>query len=144
MVRGAHLVVAGGPPWPDRRGPGRARSAGGSRAQGRRAPTNPFRQSSVSLPAGKRRGCKSVAVPPVPVPTFIDDAESRGLSFIFDNGRSERRQLPETMSGGVAFLDFDGDGWLDIYAVQGGRLPPSEPRPALRRPLVSQPRRRSI
>ena len=58
------------------------------------------------------------------VPTFADDAERRGLVFTFDNGRSDLRQLPETMSGGVALLDFDGDGWLDIYAVQGGTFPP--------------------
>jgi tetratricopeptide (TPR) repeat protein len=58
------------------------------------------------------------------MPTFVDDAEDRGLAFLFDNGRTNLRQLPETMSGGVAILDFDGDGWLDIYAVQGGTFPP--------------------
>ncbi len=64
------------------------------------------------------------------VATFADDAERRGVIFTFDNGRSDLRQLPETMSGGVALLDFDGDGWLDIYAVQGGTFPPStDPAP---------------
>ncbi len=62
------------------------------------------------------------------IPTFTDDAEHRGLMFTFDNGRSDLFQLPETMSGGVAALDFDGDGWLDIYAVQGEPFPPRQNR----------------
>lgn len=55
---------------------------------------------------------------------FHDEAQSRGLIFRFDNGQSTLHQLPETMSGGVGLLDFDGDGWLDVYAVQGGPFPP--------------------
>jgi enediyne biosynthesis protein E4 len=63
------------------------------------------------------------------MPTYVDEAEARGLVFTFDNGRSAERQLPETMSGGVGLLDFDGDGWLDVYAIQGGKFPPP-PGPA--------------
>jgi tetratricopeptide (TPR) repeat protein len=58
------------------------------------------------------------------IPTFADEAASSGLDFAFANGASPAKQLPETMSGGVAFLDYDGDGWLDVYVVQGGRFPP--------------------
>ncbi len=67
----------------------------------------------------------SVASEGLVVPRFEDEARSLGLNFRFDNGFSEARQLPETMSGGVALLDFDGDGWLDVYAIQGGAFPPT-------------------
>jgi tetratricopeptide (TPR) repeat protein len=56
---------------------------------------------------------------------FADDGESAGLRFVHDNGRSALRQLPETMSGGVGLLDYDGDGWLDVYSIQGGPFPPT-------------------
>jgi tetratricopeptide (TPR) repeat protein len=55
-------------------------------------------------------------------PMFSDDAERVGLRFNFDNGQTVRHLLPETMSGGVGLLDYDGDGWLDAYCVQGGAL----------------------
>jgi len=56
---------------------------------------------------------------------FVDDAETSGLKFTFDNGASPAHQMPETMSGGVGLLDFNGDGWLDVYVVQAGPFPPS-------------------
>ncbi|WP_165225581.1 CRTAC1 family protein [Aquisphaera insulae] len=75
------------------------------------------------------RGGSSVGPEPI-IPRFEDQAASRGLDFRHDHGPSPEHQLPETMSGGVAVLDFDGDGWFDIYAVQGGPFPPREARPA--------------
>ena len=77
------------------------------------------------------------AAPPPPkiasrapsLPIFRDDAESAGLHFVFDNGQSPRRQLPETTAGGVGLLDYDGDGWLDLFLVQGGEFPPDPARP---------------
>ena len=61
---------------------------------------------------------------PVVAPEFDDQAEAVGLRFTYDNGRSATRHLPETMGGGVGLLDYDGDGWLDVYCVQGGPFPP--------------------
>ena len=63
-------------------------------------------------------------------PRFTDDPECAGLRFVFDPGFTPDRQLPETMSGGVGLLDFDGDGWLDVYCVQGGPLVPQPGRPS--------------
>jgi tetratricopeptide (TPR) repeat protein len=51
---------------------------------------------------------------------FTDDAETVGLRFVYDNAETPIRQLPEPFGGGVALLDYDGDGWLDVYCVQGG------------------------
>ena len=75
-------------------------------------------------------GGKGATPEKLSIPTFVDQAERRGLVFTFDNGRSPNHPFPETESGGVGVLDFDGDGWLDIYAVQGGPFPPPPgPRP---------------
>ncbi len=67
------------------------------------------------------------------VPRFADEAESAGLHFVHDNGATPFKRLPETMSGGVGLLDYDCDGWLDVFAVQGGPFPPPENPPCLDR-----------
>jgi tetratricopeptide (TPR) repeat protein len=60
--------------------------------------------------------------PPPIAPAFRDDAEAAGLRFVYENDPTPQCRLPETMGGGVGVLDYDGDGWLDVYAVQGGSL----------------------
>jgi hypothetical protein len=63
------------------------------------------------------------------MPSFTDDAEAAGLRFTFENNTSPGRQMPEASSGGIGLIDYDGDGWLDIYVVQGGRFPCSPDAP---------------
>jgi tetratricopeptide (TPR) repeat protein len=59
------------------------------------------------------------------LPVFEDDARASGLAFIQENGGATGKLIPPvTASGGVALLDFDNDGWLDVYCVQGGPFPP--------------------
>src|SRR5262245_37852295 len=58
--------------------------------------------------------CPSKALEPQPKIYFEDVTERSGLK-IERVTSTEKRHLIETMGGGVAFLDYDRDGWLDVY-----------------------------
>ncbi|MDR3637913.1 MAG: FG-GAP-like repeat-containing protein [Isosphaeraceae bacterium] len=83
----------------------------------------------ADVSSNPRQASRPPAGPNERSPLFRDDADVAGLHFSFENGRSALRQLPETSSGGVGLLDYDGDGWLDVYVVQGGSFPPDRSRP---------------
>jgi tetratricopeptide (TPR) repeat protein len=54
---------------------------------------------------------------------FRNAASSARLDFTLNNSATPRKYQVETMTGGVAVIDFDGDGWMDIYFVNGAELP---------------------
>ena len=47
-------------------------------------------------------------------------AEQAGVRFTHDNGAAGQFYMPELLEAGVALIDYDNDGDLDIYLVQGG------------------------
>jgi hypothetical protein len=53
---------------------------------------------------------------------FRDVAREAGVVFQFDNGSRGRHDLPEIMGGGVALIDADGDGWLEVFLCNGGPI----------------------
>jgi hypothetical protein len=53
---------------------------------------------------------------------FVDRAPTTGLDFVHRSGRSGQFYMPEIMGSGGGFVDYDGDGFLDVYLVQGGGL----------------------
>jgi enediyne biosynthesis protein E4 len=67
----------------------------------------------------------------VPKPLFVEVPSSASrITWHHVNGRSADYYLPETTGAGCAFLDFDNDGWMDVYLVNSGKcdfFTPSEP-----------------
>ncbi|MGE3820466.1 MAG: FG-GAP-like repeat-containing protein [Isosphaeraceae bacterium] len=63
------------------------------------------------------------APPPAKI-QFQDAARDSGLSHVFRNGETAIRQMPVALGGGVGLIDYDRDGFLDVYAIQGGPFPP--------------------
>jgi hypothetical protein len=54
-------------------------------------------------------------------PTFEEVSPTTSkITWKHDNAQSPDRQLPETVGAGCAFLDYDNDGWMDIYLVNSG------------------------
>jgi hypothetical protein len=54
---------------------------------------------------------------------FEEIAERAGVHFTTDNSPTSEKYQPETMPAGVALFDYDGDGLLDIYLVNGAQMP---------------------
>ena len=78
------------------------------------------------------------AAPSAPDVRFIDVARAVGIDFEHANSATSNKYLLETMGGGVAVLDYDNDGRLDVFFTNGAQL--EDPMPAARAPDKSDRR----
>jgi hypothetical protein len=62
---------------------------------------------------------------------LTDVTSTSGITFRHDDGGSGEKYLVEAVSAGLALFDYDGDGMIDIYFVNGAPLPPREPDPTV-------------
>src|SRR6266481_9872212 len=68
---------------------------------------------AVALAGGSSGGRTASSV------TFRDVTQQSGIRFVHNTGAFRKKFLPETMGPGVAFVDYDNDGWPDIFLVNG-------------------------
>src|ERR1017187_5316402 len=55
--------------------------------------------------------------------TFDEIADRSGVRFTSNSSPTSEKHQPEPMVGGVAIFDFDGDGYADLYFVNGADMP---------------------
>jgi len=75
-----------------------------------------------------------------PYPFEEIPAEKSGIRWVHSSGKSPEKYLPETTGAGCAFLDYDNDGWMDIYLVNSGKCDFFAPDPPLRNALYKNNR----
>lgn len=88
--------------------------------------------AGVGFLAGARAGRASAGTNAV---TFVDVARSSGISFQHDNAASAEKYLIETMGSGCGWIDYDQNGLLDLYLVNGAATRLYTPKRQLRSAL---------
>ena len=66
--------------------------------------------------------------------------EKSGIHWVHTSGQSPEKYLPESSGPGCAFLDYDNDGWMDIYLVNSGKCDFFAPSSPLRNVLYKNNR----
>jgi hypothetical protein len=92
---------------------------------------------SVSLSFEPLRGDRAAFATPANPGLLFEEVPSSasGITWRHVNGRSPEYYLPETTGAGCAFLDYDNDGWMDIYLVNSGNCDFLTANPPLRNAL---------
>ncbi|HVU48414.1 MAG TPA: CRTAC1 family protein [Terracidiphilus sp.] len=80
-----------------------------------------FLQAGLAIGAARFLHFPLLAQQPAQQPLFIDVPPSEsGIVWKHENAMSPSRYLPEALGPGCAFLDYDNDGWMDIFLVNSG------------------------
>jgi hypothetical protein len=79
-------------------------------------------QSKSGIPQERAK-----ARPEPPAVRFTDIRQSAGITFKQDSTQTDEKYYLETMGTGVAWIDYDGDGLMDLYFVQAGATPAYKP-----------------
>jgi enediyne biosynthesis protein E4 len=108
----------------------------GCRSIYRRLSRRRFLRTLAATAASVRFGGLPVLSAQLPDYPFEEvPASASGISWVHTAGKSPEKYLPETSGAGCAFLDYDNDGWMDIYLVNSGRCDFYDPNPPLRNAL---------
>src|SRR3974377_260883 len=106
--------------------PGRRRAGGGARGESGERVRRTFCVMSLLLflvASGIVLAHATGDTGSAPTIQFRDATQKAGIHFIHNNGAYGKKYLPETMGPGVAFIDYDNDGWPDIFLVNGTDWP---------------------
>lgn len=96
---------------------------------GCKKPETPAPAAAGGVPQAEVIPPRPPAVPVPASPAWSDATKETGLDFIHHNGMSGQWYMPEMVGPGAALFDFDGDGDLDLFIVQGTKLAPDSPLP---------------
>ena len=83
-------------------------------------------------------GCGEEATPPHEPVVFVDVAQQAGLHGRNVSGKPQKTYIIESKGGGAGLFDYDNDGYLDAYLINGSSFDPLARSPA-QQPALPQP-----
>ncbi len=80
--------------------------------------------AALPTPAIAGGGSAPTLTPTAGVPWFVNVTNSASIGFVHFNSATPRHYIQEVMGSGIAWIDYDNDGWPDLFCVQVGPLEP--------------------